>query len=238
MRHFLLIGCFVIGTQHTFAQMPEPDRGRPKTVTVRGTGTVAVTPDQVRMSIQVTVRGESASAAMTSASMKTKEVLEILDSFGVKAKDIQTTRVGVSPIYDYEKRPQPPPIIGYSVSNDFVVIFKDASMNRVGEFMDRAVQAGASNFGSLAYESSKQRELERDALARAADDARARAEGLARELGAEVGRVLSVSESGMTPPGPIVHDYMRAEAAVAAPVMTGEISIVSKVDVVFELKEK
>lgn len=238
MQRGVVLSCLLLVALSAFGQMPEPERGKPRTVTVRGTGTIAVTPDQLRMSIQVSVRGESASAALTTASQRTNDVLGILNSFGVKERDIQTTRVGVSPIYDYEKRPQPPPIIGYSVSNDFVVLFKDASMARVGEFMDRAVKAGASNFGSLTYESSKQKDLERDALVRAADDARGRAEVLARELGAQLGRVVSVAEAGMTPPGPIVQDFVRAEAAVAAPVMTGEISIVSRVDVVFELKEK
>ena len=88
--------------------------------------------------------------------------------------------------------------------------------------MDKAVAAGATGFGGLQYVASRQRELEREALKKAALDARARAEVLAKELGAILGKVLSVSElmggSASAPRG-----VMMADAAAAgAPVMTGE----------------
>lgn len=238
MKRLAALLCILLLCQiNSPAQAPEPHEKRPRTVTVRGTGTLSLPPDQVRVSIQVNVRGESASSAMNTASTRTRDVLDILQSYGVDTKNLRTTRISVSPIYDYEKRIQPPPIVGYMASNDFVVTFVESKMDRVGEFLDRAVTAGASNFGSLIYESTKQRELERDALINAAADARARAEVLAKELGANLGRVLSITEVGLTPPVPIVQDMVRTEASVAAPVMVGEITISAKADVVFELKE-
>ena len=239
MKRGAALLCFVVLCQFgTLGQVPAPDGKRPRTVTVRGTGTVSLAPDQVRLSVQVNVRGESASSAMTTASMRTREILDVLRSYGVDPKDIQTSRIGVSPIYDYEKRIQPPPIVGYTASNEFTAVFKQAMMNRVGEFLDRAVAAGAANFGSLVYESTKKREHEREALVKAAADARARAEALAGELGVNIGRVISIYEIGLASPGPIVQNYARADAAVEAPVMTGEIDINASVDVVFELVEK
>jgi hypothetical protein len=210
---------------------------KPRTVSVRGSGSISVAPDQIRVNVQVNVRAESASGAMTTASRRTSEILDLLRSYNVDPKDIQTQRVTVAPVYDYEKRVQPPPIVGYTATNEFAVTFKEAVMSRVGEFLDRAVTAGAASFGGLVYESSKQREQERKALVLAAADAKARAEVLAEELGAKIGRVLSVSEIGPRIPGPIVQD-IRAEASVAAPVMTGEITVKTTVDVMFELIEK
>lgn len=233
-----LLALSVFMTLQLPGQAPEPREKKPRTVSVRGSGTLSLPPDQVRLSVQVSVRGESASSAMTTASRRTKEILDILQSIKVDPKDIQTQRVGVSPIYDYEKRTQPPPIVGYTGMNEFVVTFKKDVMDRVGEFLDRAVTAGASNFGGLIYESSNRRERERDALARASADARARAEALATELGVAVGRVLSIAEVGMSSPGPMVQSFARMEASDAAPVMTGEIGITASVDVVFEVVEK
>lgn len=220
-----------------FGQSAEPANSKPRTVTVRGTGTVSAEPDRIRLSMQVMVRGESASTVMTTASQRTKAVLDLLKSHGVEEKDIQTTRVAVSPVYDYEKRTQPPPIIGYTAGNDFTALFKSGSMNKLGEFLDKAVEAGASNFGSLIYESSDQSGLEEQALGEAAKNARARAEVLASQLGARAGSVLSITETGMSVPSPIVQDYIRSESAMAAPVMTGEVNVVARVDVVFELLE-
>lgn len=206
-------------------------------VSVRGYGTVAATPDQLRLSVQIGTRGESASAAMTEASKRTASVLVLLKGYGVEEKDIQTSRVSVSPIYDYEKRIQPPPIIGYNGSNEFTVLFRGKLMDNVGDFLDKAVKAGASNFGSLMFESSRQREIERDALKKAAADAKERAQVLAKELGATLGNVISISESSM---GPAPVTYMMKSGAMdatsAAPVATGELSISAQAQVSFELK--
>ena len=208
-----------------------------QTINVRGEGMIATTPDQVRLSVSVNTQAQTAYAAMRSASGKTAEILALLKNMGVEDKNIQTSRVNVSPTYDYSKQIQPPPIIGYNSSNDFTVLFKGKLMDKVGEFMDKAVSAGASNFGGLQYEASTQRELERDALKRAADDAKARAEVLAKQLGASLGQVMTISESvSQGSPVPIMMKSAMMDASSAAPVMQGELSIRAEVTVVFELK--
>lgn len=102
--------------------------------------------------------------------------------------------------------------------------------------MDKAVTSGATSFGGLTYENSKQRELERDALKKAANDAQARAEVLAKELGVALGKVLSISESVSTPFPMGRMAMVEAMAPSAAPVMTGELTISAQTDVIFELK--
>ena len=218
------------------AQPTETKKSKPRTVEVRGLGTVMTKPDQLRLSIQVNTRGESASGAMREASRRTREIFAILESYGIETKDIQTSRVTVTAILDYEKRIQPRPIVGYNGSNNFSVLFKGKLMEKVGDFLDGAVAAGASSFSGLMYESSQRRELERDALKKAATDAQKRAEVLAEELGASVGRALSVSEAVSGVPVPVTRDLARLEGATAAPIMTGELTIRASVDVVFELK--
>ena len=205
-----------------------------RTVSVRGVGSVKSVPDQLRLSVQINARTESASSAMTQASAKTRQILEVLKSYGVDEKDIQTSRVTVSPILDYQRNIQPPPIVGYTGTNEFSVVFRGKTMEKVGDFMDKAVAAGASSFGGLNYEASKQRELERDALKKAAADAQARAEVLAKELGATLGKVMNISETvgGPMPSRGIMSDAMSS----SAPIMTGELAINAQIDVVFELK--
>ena len=229
----LIVACGALAQ----AQQKDTKDLKPRTVSVRGLGMVMTEPDQVRLSVQVNTRGESASAAMTQASTKTRDILVILKSYGIDDKNIQTSRVSVSPILDYQRNIQPPPIVGYAGTNEFSVLFKAKLMEKVGDFMDKAVSAGATSFGGLVYESSRQRELERDALARAAADARARATVLAKELGASLGSVLSISES-VPAPGPMynMRTAMADAMTTAAPVMAGELTINATTDVVFELK--
>jgi uncharacterized protein YggE len=220
------------------AQQENPDRGLrtgARTILVQGLGKLMTTPDQVRLSVQVNTRAESASEAMAQASKKTADILAILKGYGIDPKDIQTSRVTVSAILDYQRNIQPPPIVGYSGINEFTVVFKAKLMDKVGEFLDKAVALGVTSFGGLMYESSKQRELERDALKKAAADAQARAEVLAKELGAALGRVMNISES-VSSPGPAMRGAMLDAASSAAPVMTGQLAIDAQVSVTFELK--
>jgi len=219
------------------AQTTDRKEPRERTISVGGVGTVSTTPDQVRLSVQVNTRGESASTAMSETSKRTRAILAILKSYGVEDKDVQTSRVTVTAILDYERRIQPPPIVGYNGTNEFSVLFKGKLMDRVGDFIDKAVAAGASSFGGLAYESSKARELEREALRKAAQDARARAELLAKELGATLGDVTQVVESYRSPSPVFMRGRAEAlDASSAAPVMSGELKIDANVTVVFELK--
>jgi uncharacterized protein YggE len=220
-----------------FAQQSDT-KEKARTVSVQGEGVIATSPDQLRLTVQVNTQGQTASEAMRATSGKTAEILALLKSMGVDEKNIQTARVNVSPTYDYSKQIQPPPIVGYNSSNDFSVLFKGKLMEKVGEFMDKAAEAGATNFGSFQYESSKHRELEREALSKAASDARTRAEVLAKELGAGLGRVLSIAENTTGQPPPLYVRGGRSEAAMvsSAPVMQGELLIRAEVTVVFELK--
>lgn len=221
----------------TSAQQSET-KEKMRTISVRGEGMIATSPDQVRLNVSVNTQGQTASVAMRSASGRTSEILALLKSMGVDEKNIQTSRVNVSPTYDYSKQIQPPPIIGYNSTNDFAVLFKGKLMDKVGEFVDKAVGAGASNFGGLQYEASTQRELEREALKKAADDAKARAEVLAKQLGASLGQVMTISESvsGGGPVPMMMRSAAVMDASSAAPMMQGELSIRAEVHVVFELK--
>jgi hypothetical protein len=227
-------GCALCATS-VFAQADMKEMKR--TISVRGEGVITTAPDQVRLSVSVATRGENASSAMRSASAKTAEILAVLKNFGVDEKNIQTSRVNVSPTYDYSKQIQPPPIVGYNAANDFTVVFKGKLMEKVGEFMDKASAAGATNFGALQYETSKQRELERDAMKKAADDAKARADVLAKQLGASLGQVVTIAESATAGgPVPMMMKGAMMEAPSGPPVMQGELSIRAEVSVVFELK--
>lgn len=231
-----LILTTLAGTAMKAQDTPAVPHDARRTVRVQGHGAVTAEADQARLSVQVATRAETASDAMAQANQKTSAVLKMLRDLGVEAKDIQTSRVNVAPVLDYQRNIQPPPIVGYTGTNEFMVLFRGPLMEKVGAFMDRAVSAGVTGFSGLAFENSKQRTLEQDALKRAAADARARAEVLARELGAAVGDVLRVEEQGAAP-APVLRTMAMSDAVGGeAPVMKGELSIPAHITVTFELK--
>jgi len=206
-----------------------------RTVTVRGTGVVSTAPDQVRLSMQVMTRSSSASAAMSEASGRTNEVLLKLQAHGVEVKDIQTRRISVNPEYDREKRTSPPTISGYVAQSEFSALFRGDAIEQLGKFLDKAVAAGVTNIGGMSYETSERPALEQRALGEAAKDARMRAEKLAAQLGARIGQVLSITESGLSAPGPRMDVMAMGMSESGSPVMTGEMDVVARVEVTFEL---
>ena len=227
---------FAVVALWTIAPAQQSATPAPRTVSVRGEGTVMADPDQVRLQVQIATRTESASSAMSQVNSKTRDVLSVLRNIGVDPKDIQTSHIGVSPVYDYQRNIQPPPIVGYAGTSSLNILFRGTLMDKTGDFIDRAVKAGATGFGSLSFESSRVREIQRDALRKAADDARARAQVLAQQLGATLGPVTSIAES-VEAPQPMYRNAAMLDAATApAPVMSGELAVTATVHVVFALQ--
>ncbi len=230
----LALSLFFILALTAVGQQQEKELAR--TIRVRGTGKVKVVPDQLRLTIQINVpRAETAVEALSRNSQLTSQVIGMLKRFGMAETDMQTTRVSINPVYDYDKRTSPPPIVGYSAHNEVLVFVR--KMDDAGKILDQAIKNGATGFGSLQYESSQRTDLEREALKKAADDARTKAEVLAKQLGAIVGKVITIAESGVSTPPPVMPMAMEARAAMAeVPVLPGEIEITATVEVVFELK--
>jgi hypothetical protein len=222
---------FLLAVVAVGQQEKEPARS----IRVHGTGKIKVVPDQLRLTIQVNVpRTETAVEALSRNNQLTAQVMAMLKRFGIGETDLQTTRVSVNPVYDYSKQNSPPAIVGYSAQNDVVVVIR--KMDDAGKILDQAVKNGATGFGPLQYDSSKRPDLEREAYKSAADDARIKAELLAKQLGASLGRVMTISELGVSSPSPVVPMMQMRMAAAEVPVSPGEMEIQANVEVVFELK--
>jgi uncharacterized protein YggE len=217
-----------------FGQQPEKEMTR--SIRVQGVGKVKAVPDQLRLTFQINVpRAETASEALSRNSKLTAQVIAMLKRNGVAETDMQTTRVSVNPVYDYDKRISPPPIVGYSAQNEVRVVIR--KMDDAGKILDQAIQNGATGFGPMYYESSKRTELEREALRKAADAAREKADMLAKQLGVTLGRVISVTEGGVSAPPPMMSMAAESRAmSVDVPVMPGEMDMSASIDVLFELK--
>ncbi|MDH4105562.1 MAG: SIMPL domain-containing protein, partial [Gammaproteobacteria bacterium] len=86
---------------------------------------------------------------------------------------------------------------GYMVSRQIEVEVRD--LERLGTLLEKAVSAGANQVGGAQLDSSKRKELERQALTLAVEDARLNADTLAQAAGMKLGPVQSLSASGSSP---------------------------------------
>ncbi len=162
------------------------------TITISGTGTVSAVPDIAVATIAISVEGSTAKIAQNDANKKSAAVVDYLKKAGVKEADIKTSGYNIYPQYDYNRGISR--IRGYQVTQSLTVKIRD--MDKANDILDGVVSAGANQVNGLSFEIDKPDELQADARKKAIDDANAKAEELEDELGVDLGRIVSFSESG------------------------------------------
>ena len=205
----------------------------PRTITVAGTGRASVRPNLADLRLGVTITAASVGQARSTTSTTLSAVIAGLKALGIADGDLQTSIVSVSPQYDYSREGAPPRLAGYTFSNLVAVIVRD--IERVGEAIDAALTAGATNIDQISFRVADQSAAEREARAAAVVDARVKAETFAAAAGVAIGGVAAIVESGAPIPYPTPFGERMAFAAkdVATPIAPGTNEVVATVTVAF-----
>jgi uncharacterized protein YggE len=211
------------------------ERQPERTVNVSATGSVKADPDVAHVSTGVVTEGATAREALDRNSAAMKSLIDGLKAIGIDAKDIQTTHIGVEPRYQQATRDgRPPTIVGYRVTNQVRIVQR--AIAKLGETLDKAVTLGANQIHGIQFEVSKAETLKDEARRAAMTNARRRADLYATAAGAQVDRVLAISETvfggGPRPMG----GNVRMAMAEAVPVEPGTQTLDVTVHVVWSLK--
>jgi uncharacterized protein YggE len=207
-------------------------------VSVGGQGSAFGEPDIALLSLGVSAEADSVGEARTQAADSMNAMLDSLKAGGVAEEDIQTTRFTVEPVYDYPLN-APPELRGFVVNN--VVTAKIRSIDDTGTLIDGALEAGGNNarIDSLQFTIDDPTPLEDEARRMAVAEARAKAETLADEAGAALGKVRTLSEGAQVMPIDFDEQALAAdfaqEAEDSTPISLGELEVVVNVQVVYEL---
>lgn len=206
----------------------------PRQIVVVGEGEATGTPDIVVVTLGVETTGATAGEALRANGAAMRATLQTLKSQGVDDRDVQTSRLSISPIYDYEAKRSPAPITGFSAGNSVTVRFRD--IGKAETLIDKVVSAGANRLDGIAFDFSKIDEM-RDAARKAAvADARARAELYAAAAGVKLGSVLHISEAGGASPYPVEAIAVSAARTKSAPIMAGEETVMSAITIVYAIE--
>jgi uncharacterized protein YggE len=122
------------------------------------------------------------------------------------------------------------------VSRQVEIELKD--LDKLGALLERAVDAGVNQVGDPMLDSSRRKDLEREAMTKAVEDARLNAEALARAAGAKLGAVRTLSASGSAPPVPMYRAAMAVADAKMAPEATyqaGDMKFSANVSAEYDL---
>ena len=192
------------------ADAAAPDR---RSVTVSGQGEVSAAPDRARLSMAVEQTDPDLKAAQAKVNGIVRTYLAQARALGAKDEDLSTAGLSINAEYDYSSG-KGRKFLGYHVTRSIGVVVRD--LDKIGDYLQRATDAGINNVSNPQLESSKADELQRQALAKAALDAQAKAKVLADALGVKLGAVHTISASSEAirpPPGP--QPRMMAMAAAA-----------------------
>ena len=216
------------------AQTTQPAEPVPVIVT-GGEGVVRAVPDRAFVTITAESRAAGPRDAQRRNAEQMKPVIDRLRAAGVPEEAIRTTAYELHMEYDWVRERRVAK--GYVARNSVEVRVDD--IDRLGELLDIAVSAGATDVGGIRFDLKERAKLERDALRLAVQDARARGEAIASASGQTIEGVLRVEEQGVSspPPMPMMRQAMAQEdAAASVPIAAGEMELRGRVTLTLRVK--
>jgi len=205
---------------------------------VRGEGVVLVEPDQAYVSLGVTTEAPSAEEAQIKNANTMRNILAALGELGIKDDAVETSYFNVYPVYRYDQD-RGNQLVGYRVSNNVSVSLADLSL--VGEAIDTAIRAGATNVNSVSFTLADKEPWLKEAMVLAVEDARQKAELLANAAGVKLGPVMAIRDPNTQFQPYSVGPELRMMALAAAdagnttPIAPGKLEIRAAVEMVYAL---
>jgi len=161
-----------------------------RTISSNGISTMKSMPDLTTVYIRIDTSASTADESKDQNSKISEAVMVSLLKI-VENKDIETQQFNIYPEYDWSEGKQK--LLGYKTTNSLKVKLTD--FTKIGDVIDAAIDSGASGIDSINFEISddKKSELKKQVLEKASQDAREKAESVAKGLNAKLGKLVSVS---------------------------------------------
>ncbi|QDE32334.1 oxidative stress defense protein [Shewanella polaris] len=199
-----------------------------------GTSTIEAAADMAIINVQVSVNADSAKAAKDKADEAVSQFMQRLLKAGVDKKHIQSANLQLNPQYTYVQN-EPRKLTGYSASRQMTITVID--LNRLNELLDSALVEGINNVNNIELKSSQEAKIITQARQAAIDDAKQKAQSLAKGFGEQIAGVWEVRYFPQQANQPEMYRAsMKMNADVAQTYQQGQVAISDRVEVVFRLK--
>ena len=222
----------VAGCDSTPAPVPGPGNTAPRQVTVLGEGEVRGTPDTLTVGLSIEATAPDAATASNQTSGRIDAVTDALAAQGIDRADISTSNVSLQPQYGIDNTV----VVGYRSTNSVDVKVRNIEVGP--QVLGAVTTAGgdATRIDSVTYSIEDDSQLVKDARGRAFDDAKNRAQQYAELSGLDLGKILSISETGSGPPPPTPVQSPRLDGvAESVPLSPGQQTVGFSVTAVWEL---
>jgi uncharacterized protein YggE len=219
----------------------------PRTISVSGKGEMFAKPDVALITFSVYESASLVAEAQENSNKKMAALLAAVKNLGIDEKDVKTTNYYAGPKYEWKQLPctqfSCPPgenkLVGYEVRQS--ISLKIRKIDDAGAVLAALGAQGASDISGLEFTVDDEDALKLDARTAAIEDAKAKAERLAKDLHVSLGDIVTFAEDVYYP----VPMYAKMESVAmdmgmggANPVSlpTGENKITSNVTITFEIK--
>jgi hypothetical protein len=203
-----------------------------RSINVSGVGAIGAKPDIARATFGVETLQRTLEGALAENNQRMNSVIAELKKQGLAERDIQTVNFSVSAERLFNNG-VPGPITGYRVSNNVRVMIRQ--LERVGAIIDQAIGAGANTVGGISFSINDVKSMQTQARALAVADAKAKAQELAKAAGIELGRVLTIVETGVSVPQSAERAAI-SPLAQSVPIEGGELSVTVSVQIIYAIQ--
>lgn len=232
----LVFGIGVLTVGPSWAQ----DTSR-STVNVSGEGTIRAQPDQATVRFGIVTRAETAEQARSRNATAAKNAMNAVRALDVPEENMQMQALRLQPRREYNPQTETYERKGYEATRQVAV--QVDRLEILPQVVAEVVQGGANRLEGIEYELSNRSEIRDEALKKAAEAARSKAQLLATTLNARLGPVHQINEQNFDfrEPSPrlsVAKMTASGEAASAEPeaYAAGEIEVSAQVQVVFILR--
>jgi uncharacterized protein YggE len=207
-----------------------------QTINVTGETERFVVPDTALVSFTMTRRSASLEEATNSVNERIESMLDDLNEQDIQERDIKTTGYNVYPEYNYNERTQE--FIGYRVSQ--TVEIKIRELDQANTILSKISSYQVDNVSGLTFYVEEDEEIYDQLRKDAIDDAKDKAQQLARDLGVSLDEIVGFNESGNNNYPMPMYDMAVSESADGGRVSlpTGENRFSSNVTITYTLKGK
>lgn len=200
-------------------------------IIVSGQASIASVPDAIAFSLSVEKQGTVAQKLYTQIAADNNAIIAFLLEQGIDEKDIQTSSVQFHPVYRYDGNRQHHE--GFKLAQQMSVTLHDVSAFPM--LVDGLIKRGMVRINQFSYVNKQAEADYLKALARAVENARERAEALAKSAKLTLGEVVNVEErSGYSPRPQMAEMAMRSDMPKLMP---GTVETSANVSVTFSIMQ-
>ena len=177
-----------------------------------GEGKVTAVPDQATINAGVTQTSTTVADAQDKVNKTTAKIIQDIKKLGFSDKDIKTNNYSVNPNYSNGIVPMGAPMMpngqqninGYTVTQNLEINIKP--IDKANNVVDAATADGANLVGGVNFTFSDglQKSLSNQATQQAVDDAKNKAQGLAKAAGINLGKIVNVVQNSSGQPMPLM----------------------------------